>query len=82
MSDHPALPPFIYEGLYPAEERNSAIKAFAGVVKRAAKQAGDAIESARKPGMPLSVLSNSARKAPLASLLIAFLLGIAIARRR
>ncbi len=82
MSDHPALPPFIYEGLYPAEERKPAIDAFAGVVRRAAKQVGDAIESGRKPGMPLSFLSNSARKAPLASLLVAFLLGVAIARRR
>jgi hypothetical protein len=31
--------------------------------------------------MPLSVLSNIAREAPLGSLLIAFLLGVAVARR-
>jgi hypothetical protein len=82
MRDDPLLPPFIYEGLYPAENRTSAIDTFAGVVKRAAKQVGDAVEAGRKPGMPLSVLSDSARKAPLASVLIAFLLGVAIARRR
>jgi len=35
-----------------------------------------------KPRMPLSILSNIAREAPLGSLLFAFLLGIAIARRR
>ena len=32
--------------------------------------------------MPLSVLGNIAREAPLGSLLIAFLLGVAVARRR
>ena len=39
-------------------------------------------EAGRKPGMPLSVLSNIAREAPLGSLLVAFLVGIAVARRR
>jgi hypothetical protein len=82
MGNDPALPPFIYEGLYPAEAKKSAIASFAGAVKLAAKQVSGAVVSGRKPGMPLSVLSNSAREAPLASLLIAFLLGVAIARRR
>jgi len=41
-----------------------------------------AIEAGRRPGMPLSILTNIAREAPLGSLLIAFLLGIAVARRR
>ncbi|MGJ5178855.1 hypothetical protein ACQR16_27485 [Bradyrhizobium oligotrophicum] len=82
MSDDPALPPFTYEGFYPAEDKKSAIESFADVVRRAAKQAHNVLESGRKPGMPLSVLSNVAREAPLASLLIAFLLGASIARRR
>jgi len=42
----------------------------------------DAYDTARKPGMPLSILSNIAREAPLGSLLVAFLLGVAVARRR
>jgi len=41
-----------------------------------------AIEAGRKPGTPLSILSAIAREAPLGSLLVAFLLGIAVARRR
>ncbi|WP_257165803.1 hypothetical protein [Bradyrhizobium sp. SRS-191] len=82
MSDDPALQPFIYEGLYPAEDKKSAIDSFVDVARRAAKQVHDTVESGRKPGMPLSVLSNVAREAPLASLLIAFLLGASIARRR
>jgi hypothetical protein len=32
----------------------------------------------RKPGMPLSILSNIAREAPLGWLLVAFLLGVAV----
>jgi hypothetical protein len=40
------------------------------------------IDRGRKPGMPLSILSNIAREAPLGSLLVAFLLGVAVARRR
>ena len=82
MSDDPALPPYIYEGLEPVGENKSAIEAFTGAVRSAAKQVSDVLDSGRKPGMPLSVLSNIAREAPLGSLLIAFLLGVAVARRR
>jgi hypothetical protein len=54
----------------------------ADAVKGTAQRISDAVDSGRKPGMPLSVLSNIAREAPLGSLLIAFLLGVAVARRR
>jgi hypothetical protein len=40
------------------------------------------IATAREPGKPLSTISAITREAPLASLFIAFLLGIAVARRR
>lgn len=63
-------------------EPKSTIADVSDAVKSAAHTIGDAIESGKKPGMPLSVLSNIAREAPLGSLLIAFLLGVAIARRR
>jgi hypothetical protein len=46
------------------------------------RQVTRAFKVARKPGMPLGVLGNVAREAPLGSLLIAFLLGVAIGRRR
>lgn len=42
----------------------------------------DAIAAARRPGMPLSTISAITREAPLASLFVAFLFGVAIARRR
>jgi hypothetical protein len=51
-------------------------------VKEAIRRIGDAIDEGKKPGRPLSILSNIAREAPLGSLLIAFLLGVAVARRR
>ena len=41
-----------------------------------------AVAAARRPGRPLAILSSIAREAPLASLSIAFLVGIAVARRR
>jgi len=54
----------------------------AGTLRGAADRVSAAIEAGQKPGMPLSVLSNIAREAPLGSLLVAFLLGVAFARRR
>jgi len=74
--------PYVYEGLDPTPEPKSAIDEMSDAVKGAANRIGDAIEKGRKPGMPLSIISNVAREAPLASLLIAFLLGVAVARRR
>jgi hypothetical protein len=41
-----------------------------------------AIEDARKPGRPLATVAAITREAPLASLFVAFLFGLAIARRR
>ena len=82
MSDQTAQPPFVYDGLDPAPQPKSTISEVSDAVKGAANRVSDAIESGRKPGRPLSILSNIAREAPLGSLLVAFLLGIAVARRR
>jgi hypothetical protein len=81
MSDDNPQPPYIYEGLDPIPEPKSTIAEVSEAVKGAANRVGEAIETGRKPGMPLSVLSNIAREAPLGSLLVAFLLGVALARR-
>ena len=80
MSDE--SPPLVYEGLDPVAERKSAISEISDVVNGAVNRVAGAIDAGRKPGMPLSVLSNIAREAPLASLFAAFLLGVAVARRR
>jgi hypothetical protein len=42
----------------------------------------DAIRTARQPGMPLSTISAITRAAPLSSLFVAVLFGVAIRRRR
>jgi hypothetical protein len=41
----------------------------------------EAIATAREPGKPLSTISAITREAPLASLFVAFLFGVAVARR-
>ena len=82
MSDDSQQSPFVYEGLDPVPEPKSAIAEVSDAVKGTINRVSGAIEAGRKPGMPLSILSNIAREAPLGSLLIAFLLGVAVARRR
>ena len=82
MSNDIPPQPYVYEGLDPTPSPKSTIEDVSDAVKGAANRFGEAIEKGRKPGMPLSILSNIAREAPLGSLLVAFLLGIAIARRR
>jgi hypothetical protein len=80
MSDE--SPPLVYDGLDPTPEPKSAISEISDAVNGAVNRVNSAIEAGRKPGMPLSVLSNITREAPLGSLLVAFLLGVAVARRR
>jgi hypothetical protein len=82
MNDEVPPPPYVYDGLDPAFEEKSVISEVADAAKGVAQRLGEAVDSGRKPGMLLSVLSNIAREAPLGSLLIAFLLGVAVARRR
>jgi hypothetical protein len=51
-------------------------------LKVAADKLSETIATARKPGHALSTLSAITREAPLASLFVAFLFGVAVARRR
>jgi hypothetical protein len=83
MSDD--IPPpssYAYEMIDEPLEPRSTVAEVSDAVKGASQTIRDTIEIGKKPGMPLSVLSNIAREAPLGSLLIAFLLGVAVARRR
>src|SRR5260370_13486378 len=82
MSDDVQPPPFVYEGLDPVPEPKSTIAEATEAVKNAAGFVGNTIDKGRKPRMPLSILRNIAREAPLGSLLIAFLFGVAVARAR
>ena len=80
MSDE--SPHLVYEGLDPSPEPKSAIAEISEAVDGAINRISSAIEAGRKPGRPLSILSNVVREAPLGSLFVAFLLGVAVARRR
>ena len=80
MSDE--SPPLVYDGLDPVPEPKSAFSEISEAIREAVDRIIGAIEAGRKPGRPLSILSNVTREAPLGSLLVAFLLGIAGARRR
>ncbi len=82
MTDESPLVPYVYEGLDPVPEPVSVLAEISGAAREAAHRIKSAIEASRRPGMPLSSLSNVAREAPLGSLLVAFLLGVAVARRR
>jgi len=51
-------------------------------LQAAAERLSRAITNARQPGQPLATVSAITREAPLASLFVAFLFGVAISRRR
>lgn len=74
-------PAYIYEGVdtVPSEDVHS-IPLSEGVLN-AINATKRAVNASREPGMPLSVLTNVTREAPLASLLVAFMLGVWVARR-
>jgi hypothetical protein len=80
MKDETLAPPFDV-GSDESDQTTIGEKASESV-RRVTETVGAAYDEARKPGMPLSILANIAREAPLGSLLIAFLLGVAVARRR
>ena len=67
----------------PAAERAEELKN--GVidgVKDAADRVSSAIDEGRKPGRSLDILAKVTRDAPLGALLVAFLFGAAMGRRR
>lgn len=54
----------------------------AGGLHAAVDRVTSAVEESRKPGGTLATVAAITREAPLASLFVAFLFGLAIARRR
>ena len=69
------------EYIVPTAEPSTATKIADGI-KVASATVSDAIETGKQPGMPLDILANAVREAPLAALGIAFLLGFMFARPR
>ena len=80
VSDDIPLSPPMFEDPDAVIERISRPDAI-DALKSAVARIKGMIDAGRKPGMPLSILSNIAREAPLGSLCVAFLLGVAIGRR-
>jgi hypothetical protein len=52
-----------------------------GALRAAVDRLSAAVAAAREPGQPLATISAITREAPLASLFVAFLFGVAVARR-
>jgi hypothetical protein len=65
-----------------ATDLSHSIAETTAALKLAVERLSDAVAAARRPGMPLATISAITREAPLASLFVAFLFGIAVARRR
>jgi len=65
-----------------ATDVSRGITEVSAALRAAVDRLGEAIATARQPGKPLSTISAITREAPLASLFIAFLFGVAVARRR
>ena len=65
-----------------ATDVSRTITELAAALQAAVSRLSEAITTARQPGKPLSAISALTREAPLASLLVAFLFGVAVARRR
>ena len=79
----PAPPPSMAErAIDTATDVSRTIEELTAGLKVAVDRLRMAIESAERPGQPLARLRSVTREAPLTSLFVAFLLGVAVARRR
>jgi len=64
-----------------ASDNKSPLQAAGEAIETVSSGVKTAIESGRQPDMPLGILSSLTREAPLPALMIAFLLGVLVARR-
>ena len=78
----PSQPGMAERAIDTATDVSRTLTEVSAALQAAVGRLSDAITAARQPGMPLSTISAITREAPLASLFVAFLFGVAIARRR
>jgi ElaB/YqjD/DUF883 family membrane-anchored ribosome-binding protein len=64
------------------EAAKDAVKSIADTVQATTQSVADAIEAGRQPGAPLDRLAEWTREAPLHAVLVAFLVGMMLGRRR
>jgi hypothetical protein len=65
-----------------ATDVSRTITELSAALQAAVSRLSEAIATARQPGKQLSAISALTREAPLASLFVAFLFGIAVGRQR
>ncbi|MBR1282263.1 hypothetical protein JQ597_09475 [Bradyrhizobium sp. AUGA SZCCT0177] len=78
----PLQPNMAERAIDTATDVSRTITDMSAALQSAVDRLAEAIATARQPGKPLSTVSAITREAPLASLFVAFLFGVALARRR
>ncbi len=78
----PLQPNMAERAIDTATEVSRTITDVSAALQAAVDRLAEAIVAARQPGKPLATISAITREAPLASLFVAFLFGVAVARRR
>jgi hypothetical protein len=78
----PSQPGMAERAIDTATDVSRSVAETTAALKVAVERLSDTVAAARRPGMPLATIDAITREAPLASLFVAFLLGIAVARRR
>ena len=81
-SEIPLQPNMAERAIDTATEVSRTVTDVSRALQAAVSRLSEAIATARQPGKPLATISAITREAPLASLFVAFLFGIAVARRR
>jgi hypothetical protein len=81
-STPPLQPGMAERAIDTATDASRAITDVTRTLRAAVDRLSDAIAASRQPGQPLSTISAITREAPLSSLFVAFLFGVAVARRR
>jgi hypothetical protein len=81
-SSEPTQPGMAERAIDTATDVSRTITQVSATLQAAVDRLGEAIATARQPGKPLSTVSAITREAALASWLVAFLFGVAVARRR
>jgi len=80
--DIPDQPGIAARAIDTATDVSRTIGEVTGALSVAVDRLSAAIADARRPGRPLAIISAMTRQAPLTSLIVAFTIGLAVARRR
>ena len=80
-NETPLQPNMAERAIDTATDVSRTITDVSAALQAAVNRLSEAIATARQPGKPLATISAITREAPLASLFVAFLFGVALARR-